>query len=485
VARSYLEDIPKSRFTSATLKRMYELVNRAKTDAAFQKLVYGIVNRKMPGQWKDYRGEVEAIFHWFKDNHDYRRDPFDVELLQDVWATMDRKRFDCDDASIWLGAACEILGAPARFVVVSTKPDREPEHVYVECFVGGQWTPLDASVRWSNAGWEPQDGITDRKVWDRRSVGLGTTDELPLEGLGMSMGNGHWEGGFARRMYRPEIGPEVSDDSRTFAHPMPGSAVFSRRESPPKMIAKLADQKPLTQPDDPGVPYPDELPISSHLTPDERYTSTPGPVPMFLDPNAWTGEIPTMDHDPSYYNPQPTVTAEDMVADLAGLGIDVRHLRRDQIEALRKEYLRCAEECRRKFHDEKLKLVRARQAEMTDLRAKYIARGVRAPAVAALSGHGDDYNLVGLGDLVGDIAAMAKNILGIGQASTLDQAVNIATSIYQQRQAEKLAIEKAKVEAEARARAYEAGVAPSTGMTKWIVPALVVGALVVAGKVLK
>lgn len=464
MARSYLENIAKSRFTEATLKRMYELVNRGKTDAAFQKLVYGIVGKKMPGEWKNYRGEIETVFNWFKANHDYRRDPFDVELVQDVWATMDRKRFDCDDASIWLGAACEILGAPARFVVVSTKPDREPEHVYVECFVGGSWLPLDASVQFSNAGWEPQDGVTHRKVWDRRSVGLGTSDDLPLEGLGMT----RWEGGLADRMYQPVlVDGSLDPNAYTFAPHMPGAQVLSDRLIPSSAIAPVADQKPMAQPDDPALPYPGALPTASWFTPAERRTSTPGPLPMFLDPDAWTGEIPTMENDPSYYNPQPTVTEAHMVSDLAGLGVDVRRLRPEALHRIRDEYKRCHQECLRKKH-----------AEM---------KALRAPAAARLSGHGDDYNLVGFGEAtaVDAIAVMAKNILGIGEASTLDQAITLATQIYKEREAQKLAEAKARAEAEARARAAASGSGVlSAGMTPWVVPALVVGALIVAGKVM-
>ncbi len=44
MAQSLLEDLPEQAFTDATIKRMFELVNRAKTDAAFQKLIYGAVN---------------------------------------------------------------------------------------------------------------------------------------------------------------------------------------------------------------------------------------------------------------------------------------------------------------------------------------------------------------------------------------------------------------------------------------------------------
>jgi hypothetical protein len=171
---------------------MYDLVDKAKVDAQFQKLIYGVVNHSMHGRWKDYAGEIKTIFDWFKRTVDYRRDPVGVELLQDVWATLDRARGDCDDASIFLAAASEILGAQARFVTVSTRPDGEPSHVYVVSHVGGKWTGLDAIVPASYPGWEPPQ-VTNRKVWARGDVGL-SGEPVELEGLGMYA---------ARPWYRP------------------------------------------------------------------------------------------------------------------------------------------------------------------------------------------------------------------------------------------------------------------------------------------
>ena len=136
MARSLLEDLPEQTFTAATIKRMFKLVDRGKVDDIAQKAVYSIVNDSMRGRWKDYQGELNAVFSWLRKNADYRRDPHGVELLQDFFATIDRKRFDCDDSTIWLCVAAEILGSPCRIVTVSTRRDREPNHVYPEAFVG-------------------------------------------------------------------------------------------------------------------------------------------------------------------------------------------------------------------------------------------------------------------------------------------------------------------------------------------------------------
>jgi hypothetical protein len=81
VAHSFLENLPEATITPDTIRRMYRLVDSGKTDEKFQRLIYGIVNRGMKGRWKDYEGEVNTIYQWFKGRHDYRRDPYNVELL--------------------------------------------------------------------------------------------------------------------------------------------------------------------------------------------------------------------------------------------------------------------------------------------------------------------------------------------------------------------------------------------------------------------
>jgi hypothetical protein len=323
VARSLLENLPESTITEDTIRRMYGLVDSGKTDDKFQRIVYSIVNRSMRGQWKDYEREINTVFQWFKDHCDYRRDPYGVELIQDVWATMDRKRFDCDDACIWLGAACEILGAPVRFVTVSTRPDNQPSHVYAECFAGGRWIPLDATVPWASVGWEPTE-VKNKQVWSRKKVGLaGYYDDEPgMEGLGMiAPRNGtHWEGGFANRMFQVKPGVPVSTKAGdTWAFPPPGRAFVSERLRPSNFIA-MSSQKP-SMPAAGGRPYFVSPPIRSHMTPAElRHTISRKRVPVNLNLNQVWPPVPTWGPDPSYMYPQAAVPKkETIMTGLAGL----------------------------------------------------------------------------------------------------------------------------------------------------------------------
>jgi hypothetical protein len=321
VAHSILEDLSEQTFTESTIKRMYALVDRAKTDADFQKLIYGIVNAAMPGQWKNYKGELTAIFNWFKKTVDYRRDPYGVELLQDVWSTLDRKRGDCDDATTFLAAAAEVLGSPARIVTVSTRPSKEPNHVYAEALVGGRWQGLDATVPQSYVGWAPPQ-VTDRKIWTRKELGLSGGDDFDgIEGLGMS-DNGYGSDGFRTDM-RPVsqlLAPGVPDDiSKTYAAPMPGVTDTTGRKIWRAPVANNSDWTSNPRPG--GGVYGPALPIAKRPLPQDLwYLVDRKYVPKILNPDsAWWGKVPTSKEDLARMFPGAEANMENYLKDIASV----------------------------------------------------------------------------------------------------------------------------------------------------------------------
>lgn len=321
MARSLLEDVPEQTFTAETIKRMYRLVQQAVTDPAFQKIVYSIVNGSMHGRWKDYQGELQTVFGWFKRNVDYRRDPFGVELLQDVWATLDRKRGDCDDATVWLAAAAQILGCPTRIVTVSTRADKEPVHVYPEALVSGRWLGLDATVPGSFVGWKPPH-VTDTRIWTRRELGLsGDEDISGVEGLGMShdiYDHGDFQGTMTPVSGR--LAPGVPDDiSKTFATGIPGTDTVSRRQIWRAPVANNSDWTSNPRPG--GGVYGPALPIKGRPTPSELwYLVDRKFVPKVLDPDsAWWGKVPTSREDLNRMFPGSEGTMANYLMDIASV----------------------------------------------------------------------------------------------------------------------------------------------------------------------
>ncbi len=321
MAQSSLENVSEQTFTESTIRQMYRLIDRAKTDASFQKLVYGVVNRAMPGQWKNYRAELSTLLTWARNAADYRRDPYGVELLQDVWATLDRSRGDCDDFTVLLGSAVEILGAPIRIVTVSTRRDREPSHVFLEALVGGKWLGLDATMKGTTVGWSPA-GVTAKKIWSRKELGLGGDDLEGIEGLGM-LGNGYSDvPGFKTDMFpvSARLAPGVPDDiSDTYANPIPGTNSVSRRVISQAPIANVSDR--TSNPRAGGGVYQPALPVKSFPAPAELWgLMDRGFIPKLLNPDAaWWGSIPTAAEDFNKMFPGSEVAMSNYLKEVASV----------------------------------------------------------------------------------------------------------------------------------------------------------------------
>ncbi len=433
MAHSILEDLNEQTFTENTIRRMFELVNRAKTDPEFQKLIYGLVNRAMPGQWKDYKRELSTVFNWFKKNIDYRRDPYGVELLQDVWATLDRKRGDCDDATTFLAAAAEILGSPARIVTVSTRASKEPNHVYAEAQVGGRWQGLDATVPQSYVGWTPPQ-VTARRIWTRKELGLsGGEDTDMVEGLGMS-DNGYGDDGFGTDM-RPVsqlLAPGVPDDiSHTYAAPAPGTTYTTQRKIWRAPVANSSDWTSNPRPG--GGVYGPALEIAPRPLPQDLwYLVDRKFVPKVLDPDsAWWGKVPTSKEDLNRMFPGSEGTMATYLRDIASVPASaIDEVTRDVKNQLATGQIGMGD--LGAAIDRGLKKYAAGRKggvhplPQPPLERRYL---VPAPSKTLVPVRGGRLNgLAGLGDAVTDAAALLSSQIQSGQVPNDPSAINSAIS---------------------------------------------------------
>lgn len=323
MSHSFLEEVPAHRLTSDTIRKMYELIDQGKLDPKFQELAYTITKGLRN---KDYRGEVSRFFDYAKKNIRYTRDPHGVELVQDVWATLERGRADCDDFTILLGALCEVMGAPIRIITVSTRPDKEPVHVYPEALVGARWMPLDVTVAGSTPGWAPK-RITDRVIWTRKDVGISGYDEDNVEGIGM----------FKPTVVPIDLTPGVPNDiSHTYADPLRGPQVVSRRKQPGAPYAPVASSSEIPEAPESGSgrAYNPPLRILPFPLPRELWSQVPrASVPIKV--NAWPDEPRPWKKDWSAMLPNTHVPEDKFMTNLNGLGgLDLEFLDNDENDAL-------------------------------------------------------------------------------------------------------------------------------------------------------
>lgn len=119
---------------------------------------------------RDWWGEAKALFEFTRKHIRYTRDIRGVELYQRPRRSLQQGIGDCDDQTIFLGAALQSIGHPIMIKVIGLKGSPVFQHVYL--LVGlppdnpTEWRPLDPS-RPEEAGWElPADKVGLNRLYE-------------------------------------------------------------------------------------------------------------------------------------------------------------------------------------------------------------------------------------------------------------------------------------------------------------------------------
>jgi predicted transglutaminase-like cysteine proteinase len=157
-------DIPSHRITEETIKKMHELVRKAKTDYEFINLIRDMV-KGCPA--KDSMCEMRTVYNSFKKTIRYILDPAQLELISSVWETMKNRAGDCDDFAILLSASAGAIGLPYRFVTIRSDPTRpnEDSHIWTQVLIKNSWIDLDPTVKEFSFGQSAPE-IYRRKYWE-------------------------------------------------------------------------------------------------------------------------------------------------------------------------------------------------------------------------------------------------------------------------------------------------------------------------------
>ena len=184
------------------LAQTIELIGQGIKDAStYQPLRLHAAQLATRAPRKNYRKQLEEIYNDFLSRWRYVRDPFELETVATtgpaVWGIVagnwnaDPDGYghgDCDDATVYLGAAARAIGFPVRIVTMAKagQPTDDHSHVYPEAQIPGiGWTPLDAVAHPAPMGSAPP--ASSRIIWDlegrkQRTIG-GTPPALQARAL--------------------------------------------------------------------------------------------------------------------------------------------------------------------------------------------------------------------------------------------------------------------------------------------------------------
>ena len=110
----------------------------------------------------DFIGEMDTIFHFARDRITYRKDPWNVERVADLWSTLyalnpREPEGDCGIKSLFVATCFATLGHKPFFVVIKQKPNQTNfDHVYVSVAANGRMMHFDPTPEDAPAGWEAE-----------------------------------------------------------------------------------------------------------------------------------------------------------------------------------------------------------------------------------------------------------------------------------------------------------------------------------------
>lgn len=133
-----------------TIQLMRDIVNCYKVDPAVRQAAVSLIFLTPE---KDETSEARAIFEYVRDHIRYIRDIVNVETIATPDKTLQCQMGDCDDQSSLLASMLESVGYETRFVVAGYAT-HNPEHVYLQVYVNGEWVGCDATEQ-HPFGWEP------------------------------------------------------------------------------------------------------------------------------------------------------------------------------------------------------------------------------------------------------------------------------------------------------------------------------------------
>lgn len=141
-----------------TLDAMAELVREQRRESDLRTFVLREIIGGVRGH--NFAGEIEAIFRFTQSEITYRKDPFGVERVADIWSTLyalnpNSPEGDCGIKSTFFASCCALIGHKPFFVIIKQRPDQKTfNHVYNAVMIDGAIKYFDTTPETAPAGWQ-------------------------------------------------------------------------------------------------------------------------------------------------------------------------------------------------------------------------------------------------------------------------------------------------------------------------------------------
>jgi len=136
--------------TLHTLAWMRKLVRRDVQDLHLRNFAERLVSEC---RGHDFNCEIETIFRFVQKKVVYRRDPVDIERVQDARRTLLFRAGDCDDKAVLLASLLACVGHQSVFSVLGMQPGNY-SHVFVTVQTPKGWLSLDPTNEDAAIGWQ-------------------------------------------------------------------------------------------------------------------------------------------------------------------------------------------------------------------------------------------------------------------------------------------------------------------------------------------
>ena len=143
-----------------TLERMCEIVREDRLEPDLRIFILREIVGDVRGH--SFLGELERCFDFAQHRITYRKDPFGVERVADIWSTLYAlnpavPEGDCGIKSLFFSSCAAILGHKPFFVVIKQRPEATVfDHVYAAVAIDGNLRFYDPTPEDKPSGFEPQ-----------------------------------------------------------------------------------------------------------------------------------------------------------------------------------------------------------------------------------------------------------------------------------------------------------------------------------------